>query len=252
MGYPPANLSGLFSTIGTATGFNTRIDRNFEFFDNVSYQHGRHTLTFGGYFFHLSFNPAFPNNARGTYTFNGSYSGNALADFLFGYPSQGQVGIGEGAENAHTNWAHFYFQDGWQLTPGLKVNLGIRYEYNSNLVAETNQTSNIDLSTGTARFVVAGNPANLAGNPARASVAAHRAGMAGAPTKQNGRARRVWRIHERGGLQRPAESCRKYTVLSEQDGQQRDRNSDVDHDRHSDRNSEWSDRRKRRKSRFQD
>ena len=113
-----------------------------------------------------SFNPAFPNNARGTYTYNGSYSGNALADFLFGYPSQGQVGIGEGAEKAHTNWAHFYFQDGWQVTPGLKLDLGIRYEYNSNLVAQTNQTSNIDLSTGTARFVVAGNPANLAGNAA--------------------------------------------------------------------------------------
>jgi hypothetical protein len=51
MGYPQINLSGLFSTIGTATGFNTRIDRDFEFFDNVSYQHGRHTFTFGGYFF---------------------------------------------------------------------------------------------------------------------------------------------------------------------------------------------------------
>jgi hypothetical protein len=173
MGYPQANLSGLFSTIGTATGFNTRIDRNFEFFDNVSYQHGRHTFTFGGNFFHLSFNPAFPNNARGTYTFNGSYSGNALADLLFGYPSQAQVGIGEGAENAQTNWAHFYFQDGWQLTSGLKVDLGIRYEYNSNLVAETNQNSNVDLSTGFARFVVAGNPANLAGKAATlAAIAA--------------------------------------------------------------------------------
>ena len=166
MGYPQINLSGLFSTIGTATGFNTRIDRDFEFFDNVSYQHGRHNFTFGGYFFHLAFNPEFPNNARGTYAFNGSYSGNALADFLFGYPSQGQVGLGEGAENAHTDWAHFYFQDGWLLTPRLKLDLGIRYEYNSNLVAETNQTSNVDLSTGAARFVVAGDPANLAGNAA--------------------------------------------------------------------------------------
>jgi hypothetical protein len=166
MGYPQVNLSGLFSTIGTATGFNTRIDRDFEFFDNVSYQHGRHTFTFGGYFFHLAFNPAFPNNARGTYTFNGSYSGNALADFLFGYPSQGQVGLGEGAENAHTHWAHFYFQDGWLLAPRFKLDLGIRYEYNSNLVAEPNQTSNIDLSTRAARFVVAGNPADLAENAA--------------------------------------------------------------------------------------
>jgi hypothetical protein len=165
-GYPQENLSGLFSTIGTATGFNLRTDRDFEFFDNVSFQHGRHNFSWGGYFFHLSFNPSFPNDARGTYTYSGSYSGNPLADFLLGYPSQGQVGIGEGAENAHTNWAHFYFQDGWQLTPRLKLDLGLRYEYNSNLVADRNQTSDVDLSTGLARFVVAGNPANLTGSAA--------------------------------------------------------------------------------------
>ncbi len=161
MGYPQANLSGVFSTIGTAAGFNTRVDRDFEFFDNASFHRGKHNFTFGGYFFHLAFSPSFPNNARGVYTYNGSYSGNAFADFLLGYPSQGQVGIGEGAENAHTNWAHFYFQDGWQLTPNLKLDLGVRYEYNSNLVADANQTSDIDLSTGTPRFVVAGNTANL-------------------------------------------------------------------------------------------
>ena len=166
MGYPQVNLSSLFTTIGTAAGFATRVDRDFEFFDNVSYHRGKHNLALGAYFFHLAFNPSFPNNARGVYTYSGIYTGNAFADFLFGYPAQGQVGIGEGAENAHTNWAHFYFQDGWQLTPSLKLDLGIRYEYNSNLVAESNQTSNIDLSTGAARFVVAGNPANLSGNAA--------------------------------------------------------------------------------------
>jgi hypothetical protein len=162
MGYPQFNLSGAFTTIGTAAGFNTRIDRDFEFFDNVEIHHGTNNIAFGGYFFHLAFHPSFPNNARGTYTFNGSYSGNALADFLLGYPSQGQVGIGEGAENAHTNWAHFYIQDGWQLRPSLQLNLGLRYEYNSNLVAEPNQTSNLDLAApGGPAFVVAGNLANL-------------------------------------------------------------------------------------------
>jgi hypothetical protein len=190
MGYPQVNLSGVFTTIGTAAGFNTRVDRNFEFYDNVLIHHGNHTIQFGGYFFHLSFNPSFPNNARGTYTFNGSFtalapippsktpplggSGNAFADFLFGNPSQAQVGIGEGAEKAHTNWAHFYIQDGWQITPNLKLDIGLRYEYNSNLVADANQTSNIDLTApGGPAFVVAGNPANLtASQSALAAIAA--------------------------------------------------------------------------------
>lgn len=161
-GYPQVNLSNVFSTIGTAAGFTTRVDRNYELVDNMLWHHGNHTLQFGTYFFHLDFNPSFPNNARGTYTFNGSSSGNAFADFLFGVPSQGQVGIGEGTENAHTDWAHFYIQDGWQITPNLKLDFGLRYEYNSNLVADANQTSNIDLTApGGPSFVVSGSLANL-------------------------------------------------------------------------------------------
>jgi len=114
MGFLQVSLSNLFSTMGSATGFTTRTDRNFELYDNVSIQHGAHTIQFGAYFFHLSFNPSYPNDARGLYTFSGAYTGNAFADFLLGYSSQAQVGIGEGSENASTSWAHFYIQDGWR------------------------------------------------------------------------------------------------------------------------------------------
>jgi hypothetical protein len=108
---------------------------------------------------------------RGIYTYSGSYSGNALADFLLGYPSQAQVGLGEGAENAHTNWAHLYVEDSWKVTPTLQLNAGLRYEFNENLYARANQTSDIDLAAqGGPAFVVAGNPASLP--PAAAAIAA--------------------------------------------------------------------------------
>lgn len=162
MGYPQISLSNAFTTMGSATGFNSRIDTNFEFFDNVSIQHGSHAIKFGGYFFHLNFSPSFPNDARGVYTYSGAYSGNPLADFLLGDPSLAQVGIGQGAENAHTNWAHFYVEDTWKITRGLTLDIGLRYEFNQNLYAQPNQTSNVDLlAPGGPAFVVAGNPANL-------------------------------------------------------------------------------------------
>ena len=162
LGYPQVSLSNTFSTMGDAAGFTSRSDRDFELYDNVLIHRGSHVIRFGGYFFHLDFNPRFPNDARGIYTYDGAYSGNALADFLLGYPSQAQVGIGEGAENARTSWAQFYVEDGWQLRPGLKIEAGLRYEYNTNLVAQSNQTSDIDLSaSGGPAFVVAGNPADL-------------------------------------------------------------------------------------------
>ena len=161
-GFPQISLSNSFTTLGDASGFTTRTDRDFELFDNASVQHGSHNVQFGAYFFHLDFNPAFPNLARGLYTFSGGYTGSALADFLLGYPSQAQVGIGEGAENARTNWAHLYVQDGWRVTSSLKLDVGVRYEFNQNLVARPNQTSNIDLTaSGGPVFVVSGTPLNL-------------------------------------------------------------------------------------------
>ncbi len=88
MGYPQVSLSNAFTTMGSAAGFTSRVDHNFELYDNVTLQSGTHTIKFGGYFFHLNFNPAYPNDARGIYTYSGAYSGNALADFLLGYPSR--------------------------------------------------------------------------------------------------------------------------------------------------------------------
>jgi hypothetical protein len=171
MGYPQVSLSNTFTTMGDATGFTTRTDRDFELYDNVTIQRGAHAIQFGGYFFHLDFNPSYPNDARGVYTFSGAYTGNPLADFLLGYPSQAQVGIGEGAEDAHTNWAHFYIQDGWRVTPSLKIDAGLRYEFNQNLVAQANQTSDINLTApGGAEFVVSGNPSSLP--PLAATLAA--------------------------------------------------------------------------------
>jgi hypothetical protein len=176
MGYPQISLSNAFSTIGSPAGFTSRTDRDFELFDNVLLHRGRHGIHLGAYFFHLGFNPSFPNDARGIYTYNGSFtangpkSGNPLADFLLGDPSQAQVGIGSGSENAHTNWAHFYLEDSWQATPRLTLNGGLRYEYNANLVARAGQTADIDLAApGGPAFVVAGNPANL--SPAAAQLA---------------------------------------------------------------------------------
>jgi hypothetical protein len=162
MGYPQISLSNAFSAIGSPAGFTSRVDRDFEFFDNVLIHRTTHSLQFGAYFFHLNFNPSFPNDARGLYTYNGSYTGNPLADFLLGYPAQAQVGIGRGTENATTNWAHFYAEDRWRIKPNVTIDAGLRYEYNGNLVSAANQTSNIDLSAprGPA-FVVAGNPASL-------------------------------------------------------------------------------------------
>ncbi len=179
MGYPLVSLSNGFTSIGDPAGFVSRVDSNYEFYDNVLIHHGNHVIQFGGYFFHLNFNPVSPNGARGLFTFNGKWTTasptstatnlNSLADFLLGDPAAAQVGIGEGAEHAHTNWAHFYLQDTWRVTPNLTLDAGLRYEFNQNLVDAYNQFSNIDLSVPGGRLVAASNGAGQI-NPSAAAL----------------------------------------------------------------------------------
>ncbi len=133
-GYPDVTLTG-FSTLGESTQYVTRKDNNYEFYDNVVWHHGTHTVKFGGYFFHLRFEPVNANNARGTFAFSTTAAnpgtGNALGNFLIGDPTQGSGAIqGRGNLLGSTNWAQLYIEDGWQITPSLKLDIGLRYEYN--------------------------------------------------------------------------------------------------------------------------
>jgi hypothetical protein len=153
MGYPQVSFGGLFSTIGDPTSFVTRQNRSFEVYDNVLVDRGNHQLKFGGYLFRLLFNPVSPTNARGAFTFNGQWSGNAFADFLLGYPSVSQVGIGRADEHGRSTWLHVYGQDDWKARSNLTVNYGLRYEINSQMADVDNRLSSIDLANR--RFVVA-------------------------------------------------------------------------------------------------
>jgi hypothetical protein len=157
MGYPQVSFGGAYSTIGDPTAFVSRQDRSLELYDNVMVRRGDHQLKFGVYLFHLDFNPVLPNTARGAFTFSGQFTGNALADFLLGVPSAGQVGIGRGAEQGRTSWLHVYGQDDWHVTSNLTLDYGLRYEINGQMTDANNQLSAVDVPGN--RFVIASNEA---------------------------------------------------------------------------------------------
>ena len=153
MGYPQVSFGGLFSAIGDPTSFVSRNNKSFELYDNVMLPRGNHQLKFGGYLFHLLFNPVNPTNARGNFAFNGQWTGNAFADFLLGNPSTSQVGIGRADEHGRSNWLHLYGQDDWHVRSNLTVNYGLRYEINSMMTDVDNRLSSIDVPNS--RFVIA-------------------------------------------------------------------------------------------------
>jgi len=158
-GYPAINLADAYSSMGDPGTLTLRKNNSFDFFDSVSWTTGSHSLKFGTYIYRLRFNPLSSPNARGSLNFSPRYTsstpgladGNAFADFLLGYPSSAQVGIGRGETDARTLWTHFYAQDDWRPSPQLTLNLGVRYEINGQMVETGNRFSNPELN----RFVIA-------------------------------------------------------------------------------------------------
>lgn len=158
-GYPQVSFAGQFSTIGDPTSFVSREDRSYELYDNVLVDRGSHRFKFGGYAFRLEFNPVNPNAARGAFAFNGQWTGNAFADFLLGYPSSAQVGIGRADEHGRSTWFHAYAQDDWKARANITINYGLRYEINGQMHDDDNRLSAIDLTVPGGRFVIASDDA---------------------------------------------------------------------------------------------
>lgn len=95
--------------------------------DDIDLIHGRHHFSFGGDWVHMLFN--YRNNvvANGSFTFNGQFTGDALADFLLGLPNlfqQGSIQPFDGRQNYIGAYAH----DAIRLTKRLNVQLGVRWE----------------------------------------------------------------------------------------------------------------------------
>ncbi len=159
-GYPSVSFSGAYSTAGDPTNLFTRRDNSFDFMENLSWIRGSHSMKFGSYVFRLQFNPSESPNARGSFTFTPRYTsstaglgdGNAFADFLLGYPTAAQAGIGPGGrENGRSLWTHFYAEDDWRINPAVTLNYGLRYEINGQITDIQNRLSNIEMN----RFVIA-------------------------------------------------------------------------------------------------
>lgn len=102
----------------------------YEIFDNVSYIAGNHAFKFGGYFDreNKTQNNSNPNN-NGTFTFDGSASGDALADMLLGRAYQYTESSAHLSGSLRFSNVEAFAQDQWRATPRLTITYGMRYEF---------------------------------------------------------------------------------------------------------------------------
>lgn len=123
---PAINVSGYFnlgqSIAGPKMGGNMYGLR-----ETLSITRGRHMIKIGGDFTLDKVVQYTDLNNYGTFTFDGSKSGNALADFLLGTPRT--MNQDAPIQKSVNGWySGLYFQDDFRIHQRLTLNLGVRYE----------------------------------------------------------------------------------------------------------------------------
>ena len=106
--------------------------------DSVSWTRGAHAIKTGFDWIHFQLNYQQNELARGSYTYTGAFTsaggapgatGDAMADFLLGFPQD--TSRDEGNTQAYMRQNSFggFLQDDWRVSPRLTLNFGLRYEY---------------------------------------------------------------------------------------------------------------------------
>lgn len=148
--YPTILVTGTAGFGGGISNPLLRGEDTFQFVDNFSWSLGKHTVKFGGdlrYYKADNFQPQFPT---GEYTFNGTRTGNAVADFLLGLPSQQRLLNTTGFDTTRLrNWrSSLYVQDDFQVSSRLTLNIGLRWERDGAWTEANNRFAYFDTQSG--------------------------------------------------------------------------------------------------------
>ncbi len=112
-------------TLGS--GYVTRFwNTNWQFRETLSWIKGRHNFRFGYEYLHLNFRQAWIGPPG--FTFNGSRSGDPVADFMLGAFDSLWLNFGLRDTDAITDAHSAFFQDEFKVTPRFTLTYGVRYE----------------------------------------------------------------------------------------------------------------------------
>ena len=128
LGLPNIGVTGFFTLGDAQQPFASRVNDVLTVADDFTWVRGPHVVKSGVELRRDRIALAFINRPNGNFTFNGQYTGSALADFLLGMPQQYRQASGDPHMDGHTWTTSLYVQDDWRLRPTLTVQAGLRYE----------------------------------------------------------------------------------------------------------------------------
>ena len=127
--YPPTgavevDVRGAFNL---GSGYTTRfLNNNYQFRDMLSYMKGRHNFKFGGEVLRLHFIQRFIGSPG--FTFDGSRSGDPVADFMLGSFASLSLDFGVRDNDDVETAPSLFFQDEFKIKPRLTLTYGLRWE----------------------------------------------------------------------------------------------------------------------------
>ncbi|HWZ52923.1 MAG TPA: TonB-dependent receptor [Granulicella sp.] len=163
LGIPNANRTALLgggALIGgnyenlsyTGDGGSYQVPQHiWQYSDSVSYNHGAHTLKFGGSLIlrHVDFFQG--SNAKGFFQYQGTgsdFTGFDTSEVLAGFVNTYSIGNADSYFLTRTYELGFFAQDDWKLTRRLTVNAGLRYDLYNFPYEANNRLSNFNIVTG--------------------------------------------------------------------------------------------------------
>ena len=144
---PPAFNVTNYANPGSNGGTTLVSEGLNEVTENVTIQKGRHQLSVGA---DIRYAPIFlyEDWAATNVTFNGSYSGDPVADLLLGVPTSSFTAIGDPTLNLREWYQAYYASDSVKLNSRLNITAGVNYSHLSQPYDTKNRVGSFDVATG--------------------------------------------------------------------------------------------------------
>ncbi len=125
-------------------GPRIRANAVYNFNDILSLQRDSHFVKIGVDFVQRGFTFEQARNARGTFRFDGIYTGSSLADFMLGYVKYDEINPDHTNTDLKGLWQSYFVQDDWKITQNLTMNIGMRYDYLQPLFDSQGRMANVE------------------------------------------------------------------------------------------------------------
>lgn len=149
-GLSSVTLGGGLTAVGSAATISNTADNKFIYYDNLTWQKGRHLLKMGGQFTRYQQNRYYAGNngALGLFVYSANYTGLDYSDFLLDQLTRKGRGAATGFWG-HRSWrSALFIQDDWKATRNLTLNFGLRWEYMQPLYEVGDRQVNVNTFTG--------------------------------------------------------------------------------------------------------